>query len=489
MLPVIYMHPLHHGGKTFIRLCFGQENDLFRYLYPHAGILRYSRTYKCLVMHYRKEAFLQLKELLKGKATLDSSALIRYGLQQKAAAFRKNIPQSFHQPLVQLLSAELEGKKVLIIEFRYRSDLVKLMKEQPFTHYFAKAKCWYVEREKVSLNELVSLLQPHVRLRLDPKLYPLDFKTQKLLLCGNSKDWGGISPDPYLDVLYGRGYSERTIKAYFSLMGRFIGQTGLKTAEDLASLEPIQINIYHSRWVAQGGIAAGTINQSVNAVKFYMQHVLNKPVEGLELVRVKKEKALPKVMSLEEMVAVLSAPDNLKHRCMLSLLYSGGLRAGELINLKVTDINWERKQIRIRKGKGKKERMTLLSSVLQEQLSVYLNLHNPSVYLFEGQWGGQYTSSSLRSVLKQAMVVAGIKKPFSLHCLRHSFATHLLESGTDLRYIQSLLGHNSSKTTEIYTHVSQKAIGNIQSPLDRLDLKENYHKLPNQKPHRPYGGK
>jgi integrase/recombinase XerD len=171
------------------------------------------------------------------------------------------------------------------------------------------------------------------------------------------------------------------------------------------------------------------------------------------------------------------------------LLYSGGLRAGELINLKVTDINWVRKQLWIQKGKGKKDRMSLLSSVLQEQLSAYQEAYKPQVYLFEGQWGGQYTASSLQSVFKKALAAVGIRKPFTVHCLRHSFATHLLETGTNLRYIQSLLGHESSKTTEIYTHVSQKAIANIQSPLDRLDLKAKYYKLPNQKPLKPYGEK
>lgn len=131
-----------------------------------------------------------------------------------------------------------------------------------------------------------------------------------------------------------------------------------------------------------------------------MKHVLAKPLEGLELVRAKKEKNLPKVMSKEEVRDILFSLANLKHRCMLAILYSAGLRSGDLINLKVTDIEWDRKQIRIRQGKGKKDRITLLSTVLQEILNDYLQNYKPTSWLFEGQWGGQYTHSSLRNVLK-----------------------------------------------------------------------------------------
>ena len=489
MLPVIYLHPLFHDGKTFVRISFAADNGLFQYLYQQQDILKYSKTYKCLVTHYRREPLLKLKALIKGKATLEASALERFALQTKAGEGKKSPFKGASQPLVQLIPGELADTPILMIQFRYHPELLALMKAQTFTHYYAKGKCWYIDREQLSVFDLVTLLQPHARLRLDPQLFPVDFKTQKLLLCGNNQDWGAISSDGYLDALYGRAYSENTIKCYFSLMGRFIKEAAIKQEQALEELQPVQVNVYHSRWMAQGEISAGTINQSVSAIKFYMQHVLKKPLEGVELVRAKREKKLPKVMSQQEVSAVLSSTDNIKHRCMLSLLYSGGLRAGELINLKVTDVNWVRMQLWIQKGKGKKDRMSLLSSVLQEQLAAYQEIYKPQDYLFEGQWGGQYTASSLQSVFKKALTAAGIRTSFTVHCLRHSFATHLLETGTDLRYIQSLLGHESSKTTEIYTHVSQRAIRNIQSPLDRLELKANYYKLPNQKPPRPYGKK
>lgn len=475
--PIIFLHPLFHGGKTFVRLSFQQDNALFRFLCQQQEILRYSKTFKCLVTHYKKEPLEKLKAVVKGRAKLDTSALMRYALQAKTVGISKSQPQGASSPLVHLIPGEMDKRPILLIRFRFHQALEELMKAQNFTHYYSKGKCWYFFKEEKELVKVVELLQPNARLRLDPRLYPLDYATQKQMITGGSKDWGKIDPGPFLDKLYGRGYSDSTINVYYSLMGRFIRQSSIENEKDLATLDAGTVNIYHSRWMAKGNVATGSINQSVNAIKFYMQQVMGVILEDLELVRAKKEKILPKVMSIQEVTAVLTASDNLKHRSMLSLLYSGGLRVGELISLKMSDIDWERNQIRIRQAKGKKDRMTILSHVLYQILKTYLEAYKPQVYVFEGQWGGPYTDSSLRSVFKQSLKKANIQKPFTLHCLRHSFATHLLEGGTDLRYIQSLLGHNSSKTTEIYTHVSQQHVQNIQSPLDRLDLSSKYPKL------------
>ena len=477
MLPVIYLHPLLHDGKTFVRISFAQDKGLFWYLCQQQGLIKYSKTYKCLLTHYRKEPLVKLKEVIKGKATLDTSALMRFALQTKAAEKKKVEEKVRVLPLVHLLPGLLDDKKILMLEFRYRRALSEFLRQQPFIHYYSKGKCWYVAQEKTSLSDVVALLQPHVRLRIDPSLQPLDWETQKLLITGNNKDWGKMNPEPFLEALIARDYSPNTLSSYFSLLGRFIKHMAIQEAKDFEDLDTNSVNIYHSRWMAEEEVCAGTINQSVNALKFYMQKVIGIPTGGFELIRAKKDKKLPKVISLEEVAAILSSPANLKHRCLLALLYSGGLRAEEVLGLKVTDIAWERKQLWIRKGKGKKDRMTVLSDSLAVQLKEYIRTYKPKEYVFEGQYGGRYTSSSLAKVLKIAIKAAGIKKHYTPHCLRHSFATHLLEGGTDLRYIQSLLGHESSKTTEIYTHVSQKSLQNIQSPLDKLELWKNDTKL------------
>lgn len=488
MLPVIYLHPLLHDGKTFVRLGFAQDKQLFWYLCQQQEIIKYSKTYKCLVTHYRKEPILKLEEAIKGKATLDTSALERFALQTKAAERKKAEGKVIVLPLVHLIPGLLEDKKILMLQFRYRRELSEFLRQQPFIHYYGQGKCWYIEQEKTSLSEVVALLQPHARLRIDPGLQPLDWETQKLLITGNNKDWGSMNPEPFLDALIARDYSPNTLSSYFSLLGRFIKHMAIRQAKDFEVLKANSVNVYHSRWMAEEEVCAGTINQSVSALKFYMQKVVGVSTEGFELVRAKKDKKLPKVISLEEVAAILSSPANLKHRCLLAFLYSGGLRVEEVLGLKVADIAWERKQLWIRKGKGKKDRVTMLSDSLAVQLKEYLRNYKPKSYLFEGQFGGRYTSTSIRKVLNIAMKAAGIEKGYTPHCLRHSFATHLLEGGTDLRYIQSLLGHESSKTTEIYTHVSQKSLQNIQSPLDKLELWKNDAKLSTKQP-KTYEGK
>jgi integrase/recombinase XerD len=187
------------------------------------------------------------------------------------------------------------------------------------------------------------------------------------------------------------------------------------------------------------------------------------------IYRPKQQKLLPNVLSKEEVKMILNAHYNLKHKAMLSLIYSCGLRCGELLNLEPAHIDSKRKVIIIKQAKGRKDRIAPLSEKIIEMLREYFIACKPEKYLFEGQKkGSKYDARSLQSVLKQALEKCKIKKPVTLHWLRHSYATHLLESGTDLRYIQEILGHTSSRTTEIYTHVSNREIQRIQSPFDSL---------------------
>ena len=185
--------------------------------------------------------------------------------------------------------------------------------------------------------------------------------------------------------------------------------------------------------------------------------------------RPKKERNLPIVLSQEEVKQLFSVVTNLKHKTILMLAYSAGLRMGEVLNLKLVDIDRERFQIRVEEAKGKKDRITTLSTRLVVVLDQYYEQYKPTYYVFEGRDGTKYSSSSVQNIVKRAAAKAGIMKRTTMHTLRHSFATHCLEQGIDLRYIQSMLGHESSKTTEIYTHVTTKGFENIKSPLDFLD--------------------
>ncbi len=205
-------------------------------------------------------------------------------------------------------------------------------------------------------------------------------------------------------------------------------------------------------------------------LKLYYGAVLGRPLDELAVTSPRRKKSLPVVLSEQEVTLLLSQITNLKHKAMMFCIYSAGLRRSELLNLTSSDIDSQRNCIVIRDAKGNKDRITLLSTACLTLLREYYRVYRPTSYLFEGAEGGQYSSTSLRKIFQRALVKSGIQKKATLHSLRHSFATHLLERGTDLRYIQALLGHSSSKTTEIYTHITTRGFENISSPLDVLDI-------------------
>ena len=217
-------------------------------------------------------------------------------------------------------------------------------------------------------------------------------------------------------------------------------------------------------------MSASYQNQAINAIKFYYERVLGGKRKFYFIERPLKEKALPVVLNHAEVIAIIKATPNIKHRAMLILAYSSGLRVSELLKLKIKDIDSERMQIRVEQAKGKKDRYTLLSEKALIIFRDYFKQYKPKEWLFEGIGGGAYSARSIQEVIQYAAKRAGILKKVSMHTLRHSFATHLLENGTDLRYIQNLLGHSSSKTTEVYTHVTTQGFKQIVSPLDHLNL-------------------
>lgn len=264
-----------------------------------------------------------------------------------------------------------------------------------------------------------------------------------------------------------RGYSQNTAKTYieqFKLFLRFYSKYHPEEIE-----EP-EITNYLLYLIQKRKISKSTQNQAINAIKFYYEKVLKQDRKVYYLERPLKEKKLPLVLNQDEIISIFGALQNIKHSAMLMLIYSAGLRRSELINLRVGDLDTVRHIVFIRGGKGRKDRQSLLAKNLNPLLEKYLIEYKPRLWLFEGEKGEQYSESSLQKVFKQAVVKAGIKKNAHLHSLRHSFATHLLESGASTRFIQVLLGHESSKTTELYTQVTHFSLSKIQSPLDQLEM-------------------
>ncbi|MDP8203500.1 MAG: site-specific integrase [Candidatus Tenebribacter mawsonii] len=267
----------------------------------------------------------------------------------------------------------------------------------------------------------------------------------------------------YKELLIQKRYSNNTQRIYCNYFKDF---NSYFKDNELDKLTTEQINNYILDLIQSKKISISQQNQRINAIKFYYEKILGRNKQYYALHRPNKEHKLPKVLSKNEVKKILTSSNNLKHHCILLLIYSAGLRRSELINLKVSDINSDRMIVNIVNAKGKKDRISLLSENTLKLLREYYKKYKPANYLFEGMKGGKYSPTSVAKILKKTALKAGLQKNVTPHMLRHSFATHLLEQGTDLRYIQELLGHNSSKTTEIYTHVSKKAIAKIKNPVD-----------------------
>ena len=272
--------------------------------------------------------------------------------------------------------------------------------------------------------------------------------------------------ESYIYLLKSKRYSNSTINTYSEALKVFLFYFKEKKIEDISNQDLI---IFNNEYILKQQLSASFQNQVINAVKLFFKTIENKKIDIGLIYRPKREKLLPNVLSKVEVKQILEAHTNIKHKAMLSLIYSCGLRCGELIKLKPVHIDSKRGIVLIKQAKGKKDRIVPLSIKILDLLRLYFKEYKPKIYLFEGQNpSNPYDNRSLQMVLKQALEKSKICKPVTLHWLRHSYATHLLESGTDLRYIQELLCHNSSKTTEIYTHVSTKNIQQIKSPFDDL---------------------
>jgi site-specific recombinase XerD len=263
-----------------------------------------------------------------------------------------------------------------------------------------------------------------------------------------------------------RNYSQKTIKAYLSCLRMFIRHIRPKHPRDATDSD---LRAFLLFLIEHEQYASATVNQVINALRLLYVDLYGRPMVLGKLPRPKKERKLPVVLNEAEVWRLFDRLHNLKHKAMLMLVYSAGLRVGEVVRLHWEDLDEQRHMIHIRGGKGKKDRYTILSDIIVQALQRYWKEHQPREWLFEGQEAGKpYSIRSAEHVFQTAARRAGISKDVSIHSLRHAFATHMLEHGTDLRYIQDLLGHESIKTTEIYTHVSRRKVALLQSPIEHL---------------------
>ncbi|QED37369.1 tyrosine-type recombinase/integrase [Antarcticibacterium arcticum] len=362
----------------------------------------------------------------------------------------------------------IEGKKCIGLKFFQDKVLQALVNELPNVEWSEEFNMHYVPNSSAAMDEIFEQFRGVAWVNCNHFFTNSGFSRNNEAIDVNwfrnrkqSEDYRRC-PESYLLKLELKRYANNTVKTYVSCFEAFINH--------YRHIEPEHINENDIRAYLQKLIQEGSsnsyINQAINAIKFYYEVVMEMPNRFYGMERPRVEEKLPQVLAKEEVMAIIENTNNIKHRCVVSLLYSAGLRRGEVLNLKPGDIDGKRMLIRVESGKGNKDRYTLLSETLLKQLREYYIQWKPREYLFEGPRGQRYSAESVVRIVKGASRKAGIQKRVTPHMLRHSFATHLLESGTDLRYIQVLLGHKSSKTTEIYTHVATNIFFKIKNPLD-----------------------
>lgn len=372
-------------------------------------------------------------------------------------------------PKIILSNTTHKNKDVVLLRFDYDTSLHVLVKSLNGRQWSNTYRSWYVENREGLINEIFILFKnkafvDHSEYKKTESNAVIDKETQRSVryLAQEQKE----NVEQLIRWMRSRRYSENTIGTYSDALTVFLRYFANKKVEDICNDDLIEFN---NHYILRNNLSSSYQNQIVNAVKLFFRIVQKRSMD-IELVhRPKREKLLPNVLSKQEIKALLTAPVNVKHRAMLSLTYSCGLRCGELLRLRAEHVDSKRNLLIIKQSKGKKDRIVPLSKKTLDLLRDYYKTFNPRIFLFEGQKEGtMYDERSLQQVLKQSLSKAGIKKPVTLHWLRHSYATHLLEGGTDLRYIQEILGHSRSTTTEIYTHVSTRSIQNVISPFDDL---------------------
>jgi integrase/recombinase XerD len=437
-MKTITIKPMLHDGMKRLQLIFDYDEELIALTRQING-RTWSKTLNCWHIPDSKEMINDVLSIFKGKAIIDAKEVYkREGIFATQPDILNPKPKVLH---------------------------LKLKEEIPSTESAAGSPQPSIR----SVHSETSITPTSVSSR---HLANTSRKSADIEKAGRLQERVAV-PDEIFKALEDLGlwmryrrYSSSTIETYTDAAKSFLMFIYPKSVYEAENADMVK---YVNEYILPKKLSYSFQNQVVNACKILFREVVKSRLNIEKLERPRREHKLPNVLSKEEVALVLRSQRNIKHRTMLSLIYACGLRRSELITLKPADVDSNRFLLIIRNAKGKKDRIAPISEKIITLLRDYYKMYKPKVWLFEGQIvGEQYSEQSLMSVLKQAVQKAGITKPVTLHWLRHSYATHLLEAGTDLRYIQELLGHKSSKTTEIYTHVSTKSLQKIKSPFDDL---------------------
>ncbi len=482
--------PLFHRGQEYIKIDLpntGTAKNLIRSVTGR----KWSQTHRCWYVPKTSTIYEELKEkfevIIEDNSSLKRVPLIVKKEQTKVVSapilsdIQPNFVEFRHQNGA--VQKRVIGDKIILLpekEMRFKVFIpfdkkgwIAVVKEIPGRAWNVAESYWSVPYVKDSFRRIWALGKDNISLnfairddiaeKIDLPKKKQSKRKPKVQLSEVQKAAKTALEEKF--ILEGKAW--RTIKTYLGLFTQFLLFNKDIKPSSISKKQIEQFLIYKKR---DENASDSQMHQIINTLNAFYIRILGQNEKVSTLIRPKKKKKVPNVFSEEEIVRLLKSCDNLKHKCILMLVYSGGLRKSEVLNLKPAELDFDRKTIFVNKGKGGKDRFTFFSVSAQKYLREYLNQYRPKYYLFEGQTGGRYSDSSVQSLFEAARIKAQIKPNVTLHGLRHSFATHLIEKNIPLHVVQELLGHESIKTTEVYLHVSNKFRKELRSPLDDMDI-------------------
>lgn len=366
-------------------------------------------------------------------------------------------------PKIKLVRFYHRKQNQIGLQFKYNEQLLKVIREIPQARWSNSKKMWYLNSSPENLKLVYSCFKN------EAVLDDTSYLASKDRIINNTKKERSLSSSQkrllnnFYKYLKGKRYSKSTINTYTYFIADFIEFNKNKSLTDLTNKD---VELFIETVFIKQNYSVSTQRQFISSLKLFIVFESSTQINNLKLTRPKRDKVLPKVLSQQEVISLLQNTQNLKHRTITAILYSCGLRVSEIVNLELTDINIERKQLHIRQSKGRKDRYVGLAESSIPLLINYINTYKPKYYFIEGKPNTKYAPESIRSFLKRNSKKAKTQIHVTPHILRHSYATHMLENGVDIRYIQALLGHSRPETTMIYTHVTRKDLMKITNPLD-----------------------
>ncbi|HAM11367.1 MAG TPA: hypothetical protein DDY34_18630 [Bacteroidales bacterium] len=480
----ITLKRIFHRDALRIAIYFGYDEELKRMVKSIQGI-QYSNTNKCFYTNDTEENLKIILKTFREIANIDIEQLTDQSSKEKIQnekvisneiSATEDYPVAVRKVLrsVEFRINESSGYLIIRLPIPYSTEWVDELRSYRGSRYNGASREWSLPWSKLTCDSLADYFSRQgVEVDVKKEIVDEALRLERKRIGDDVRDRtpgrkaldGLDSLTMYLDE---NRYSTRTREAYLSMMDFFFRYFSDKDPMEISNSEMSRF-IYE--FIIKLGYSASYQNQMISAIKTYYsmmgENALNIEVPG----RPRRTRSLPKTFSKEEVVRILNSSGNIKHKLLLWIIYSCGLRRSEVTNIKLKDIDRNRSIIHIREGKGMVDRIVPVSEKVWHKVDEYLAGYSPREYLFEGQTGGRYSSESVYRVFKSALVKAGIRKDVGVHSLRHSYATHLHENGLDIKYIQELLGHKSTRTTEIYTHVSRRNLIAVRSPIEDLDVK------------------